>query len=193
MLFGKFHGRLGMLGIKTVSNWFLAPPLTGKRAHLWSFAAVGLPTLIRASVQGPVTGIPLSPYIPFVLLAAIALSWQHAAAVALASALVGSIMFIEPRFVPFAGPTDWFAIAVFLIASAMIIKFVHSFKGVVVEAPGCPAAKQRSGIVFSAEGGDAWASWQGHRCTIRLGTQEEVAAMMEDYLAQRELGRKLAG
>lgn len=182
-----------MLGIKTVSNWFLAPPVTGNRAHFWSVIAVALPTLIRASVQGPVTGIPLEPYVPFVLLAAIALNWRHASAVALASALVGSIMFIEPRFVPFAGPTDWFAIAAFLIGAAMIIKFVHSLKGVVVEAPGSSAAKRRNGIVFSCENGDAWASWQGHRCTVRLGTQDEVAEMMEDYLAQRELGRRLAG
>ena len=182
-----------MLGIKTVSEWFLAPPVSGARAHFWSVVAIGLPTLIRASVQGPVTGIPLEPYVPFVLLSAIALSWRHATAVALGSALVGSIMFIEPRFVPFAGPTDWFAIGVFLVGSAMIIKFVHSLKGVIVEAPGSPAAKLRDGIVFSSEGGDAWASWKGHRCTVRLGTSDEVAEMMQDYLAQRELGRKLAG
>ena len=176
---------------RIVTSWFLAPAITGQRAHFWSLVAVGLPTLIRAAVQGPVTGIPLEPYIPFVLLSAIALSWKHATAVALASALIGSIMFIEPRFVPFAGPTDWFAIATFLIAAAMIIKFVHSLKGVIVEAPGSPAAKHRKGIVFSSECGDAWASWQGHRCTVRLGTKDEVAAMMEDYLAQCELGRKL--
>ena len=182
-----------MLGIKTISNWFLAPPVTGKRAYFWSLVAVGVPTAIRASVQGPVTGIPLLPYVPFVLLAAIGLSWRFAAAVSLASALVGSIMFIEPRFIPFAGPTDWFAIMLFLVISAMIIKLVHLLKGVVVEAPGSSAAKRRSGIVFSCEGGDAWASWQGHRCTVRLGTQDEVAEMMEDYLAQRELGKKLAG
>ena len=182
-----------MLGIKTVSNWFLAPPVTGRRAFFWSLVAVGLPTLIRASVQGPVTGIPLEPYLPFILLSAIALRWQHATAVALASAMVGSIMFIEPRFVPFAGPTDWFAIVVFLVASGMIIKFVHALKGVVVATPGSPAARHRRGIVFSCEAGDAWASWQGHQCTVRLGTSDEVASMMEDYLAQRELGRKLAG
>ena len=180
-----------MLGSGIVGNWFLAPAITGKRAHFWSLVAVALPTLIRAAVQGPVNGIPLEPYVPFVLLSAIALNWRHATAVALASALVGSTLFIEPRFIILAGPTDWFAIAVFLIASAMIIKFVHSLKGVVVEAPGSPAAKQRHGIVFSSEAGDAWASWRGQRCTVRLGTQDEVAEMMEDYLAQRELGRKL--
>ena len=182
-----------MLGSKIVTRWFLAPAITGNRALFWSAIAVGLPTLIRASVQGPVTGIPLEPYIPFVLLSAIALSWRHAVAVALVSALVGSTLFIEPRFIILAGPTDWFAIAAFLVASAMIIKFVHALKGLVVEAPGSPAARHRTGIVFSSEGGDAWASWQGHRCTVRLGTKDEVAAMMQDYLAQCELGRKLCG
>ena len=182
-----------MFGSKIVTSWFLAPAITGRRAHFWSLVAVGLPTLIRAAVQGPVTGIPLSPYVPFVLLSAIALSWKHATAVAVISSLVGSVMFIEPRFVLFAGPTDWFAIAVFLVTAAMIIKFVHAVKGLVVEAPGSPAAKHRDGIVFSSESGDAWASWQGHRCTVRLGTKDEVAVMMQDYLAQCELGRQLAG
>ncbi len=181
-----------MLGSKIVTKWFLAPAMTGKRAHFFSLAAVGLPTLIRASVQGPVTGIPLLTYVPFVLLAAIALCWRHAVAVALVSALVGSTLFIEPRFVILAGPTDWFAIAAYLIASAMIIKFVHSLKGVVVEVPGSSAAKHRSGIVFSSEGGDTWASWPGRGCTVHLGDRDEVAAMMEDYLAQCELGRRLA-
>jgi len=182
-----------MLGSKIVSKWFLAPRITGIQAFFWSLVAVVIPTLLRAAVQGPVIGIPLLSYVPFVLLAAIALSWRHAAAVAMISAFVGSVMFIEPRFIILAGPTDWFAIAMFLIASAMIIKFVHSLKGVVVAAPGSPGAKQRSGIVFSCEAGDAWASWQGQQCTVHLGTQDEVAEMMKDYLAQRELGRKLAG
>lgn len=178
--------------ISSVRKWFLAPAITGTRAHVLSGIAVVIPTLIRASVQGPVSGIPLDTYVPFVLLAAIALGWKNAVAVAVISAFVGSTLFIEPRFIVLAGPTDWFAINIFLVASAMIIKFVHSLKGLVVEAPGSAAAKRRSGIVFSCEGGDAWASWQGHRCTVRLGTTEEVAAMMQDYLAQCELGRKLA-
>lgn len=181
-----------MIGLGLVKKWFLAPPLTGVRAHLCSMIAVALPTLIRAAFQDVVSGIPLLAYIPFVLLAAIGLGWRHATAVALGAALVGSLLFIEPRFIFLAGPTDIFAIAAFLVGSAMIIKFVHAIKGIVVDAPGSSAAQQRSGIVFSSEGGDAWASWQGHSCSVRLGNQDDVAEMMQDFLAQRELGKQLA-
>lgn len=181
-----------MIGLGLMRKWFLAPPLTGKWAHICSIIAVALPTLIRAGFQGVVSGIPLLAYVPFVLLSAIGLGWRHATAVALGSAVVGSLLFIEPRFIFLAGPTDIFAITAFLVGSAMIIKFAHALKGIVVDAPGSPAAQQRSGIVFSAEGGDVWASWQGHSCSVRLGDQEDVAEMMQDFLAQRELGKQLA-
>ena len=180
-----------MPGVRVVKRWFLAPPISGYRAILFGILAVALPTLIRASVQGPVSGIVFSTYIPFVLLSAIALDWTYASVVALASAFVASMLFIEPRFVFLAGPTDYFGIAVFLIASAMIIKFVSALKGVVVDVPGSATARRRSGIVFSSEGGDAWASWKGDSCSIRLGTHDEVAEMMQDFLAQRDLGKRL--
>ena len=176
-----------MPGIHVVKRWFLAPPISGYRAILFGLAAVALPTLIRASVQGSVSGIVFSSYIPFVLLSAIALEWTHAAVVALVSAFVARMLFIEPRFVFLAGPTDVFGIAVFLVASAMIIKFVSALKGVVVDVPGSATARRRNGIVFSLEGGDAWASWQGDSCSIRLGNYDEVAEMMQDFLAHRDL------
>jgi hypothetical protein len=173
-------------------SWFLAPPVTGIRAVIYSLGAVALPTIIRASVQGPVSDAALLAYVPFILLAALAVEWQYAAAVALASALLGTYLFIEPRFVFMAGPTDTFSVILFLIGSALIIKLVHDLKGVLVDVPGSPAARHRGGIVFSAEAGDAWASWQGHSCSVRLGSQEEVAEMMQDFLAQRELGKRLS-
>jgi len=160
---------------------------------MYSLGAVGLPTLIRAAFQGPVSGIPLLAYFPFVLLVSIAVEWKFAAAVALASSLVATYLFVEPRFIFLAGPTDVFAIIAFLIASALIIKFIHELKGVVVDVPGSPAARHRAGVVFSSEAGDAWASWQGHSCSIRLGRQDEVAEMMQDFLAQKDLGKRLNG
>lgn len=182
-----------MMGFRAVKRWFLAPPMSGYRAILFGLASVALPTVIRSSVDGSVSGIVFSAYVPFVLLSAIALEWTYASAFALVSAFVASMMFIEPRFVFLAGPTDLFGISVFLIACAMIIKFVHTLRGIVVESPGSAAARHRTGIVFSSEGGDAWASWQGHGCSVRLGTQEEVAEMMQDFLSQRELGKRLCG
>ena len=182
-----------MIATRLARDWFLAPPVTGYRAAIYSTGAVALPTLIRAAFQGPVSGIPLLAYFPFMLLVSMAVEWRFAVAVALLSSLLGTYLFVEPRFIFFAGPTDVFAVVAYLIASALVIKLVHDFKGVVVDAPGSPAARARTGVVFSSEAGDAWASWQGHSCSIRLGRQDEVAEMMQDFLAQRELGKRLNG
>ena len=181
------------IAFRIVKQWFLSPPVSGYRAVLLGLAAITVPTVIRASLDGMVSGIVFSAYIPFVLLSAIALKWTHATIMAACSAFVASMMFIEPRFVFLAGPTDVFGMAIFLIASATIIKFAHSLKGIVVDSPGSAAARCRTGIVFSSENGDAWASWQGHGCSVRLGTQEEVAEMMRDFLLQKDLGERLRG
>ena len=47
------------------------------------------------------------------------------------------------------------------------------------------------GIVFSLEKGQAWASWYGQESHVQLGPQGEVAEMMEDFLAQLEVGKRL--
>ena len=48
-------------------------------------------------------------------------------------------------------------------------------------------------VVFSLEGGQAWASWYGSHSWVRLGPENEVAEMMRDFLAQRELAKRLEG
>lgn len=47
-------------------------------------------------------------------------------------------------------------------------------------------------IIFSSREGYVWASWPDTNATVRLGSHELVAAMMQDFLAQDTLGRRLA-
>ena len=47
------------------------------------------------------------------------------------------------------------------------------------------------GIVFSLEKGEVWASWYGHGAPVHLGSQRKVSEMMEDFLAQVEVGKRL--
>ena len=47
------------------------------------------------------------------------------------------------------------------------------------------------GIVFSLERGQVWASWEQQEDSVHLGSEEEVVPMMEDFLAQVALGKKL--
>lgn len=46
-------------------------------------------------------------------------------------------------------------------------------------------------IIFSLHEGYVVASWPGTDASVRLGRHEIVAAMMEDFLAQDALGRRL--
>lgn len=46
-------------------------------------------------------------------------------------------------------------------------------------------------IIFSLQEGYVLASWPGTDASVRLGRHEVVAAMMEDFLAQDALGRRL--
>ena len=50
---------------------------------------------------------------------------------------------------------------------------------------------ESGGIIFSLEGGRVWASWPGTDSNVVLGTKDEVAEMMRDFLAQVELGERL--
>lgn len=46
-----------------------------------------------------------------------------------------------------------------------------------------------SGVVFSVEDGQVWASWYGVDAPVRLGPCDQVVEMMEDFIAQVELGK----
>jgi hypothetical protein len=47
------------------------------------------------------------------------------------------------------------------------------------------------GIVFSSRDGFVWASWPETDAAVRLGRHDMVAAMMQDFLAQDALGKRL--
>src|SRR6478752_4100573 len=103
------------------NRWLRAPLLTGQRAIVCATLALALPTLVRAAVNGVVTGCEFTPYLPFVFLCAVMLRWWQAGAVALASvAIFGGVLEGPPRhmlalpcFLPSAG--------IFLVASAGMI------------------------------------------------------------------------
>ena len=47
-------------------------------------------------------------------------------------------------------------------------------------------------IIFSLIDGFVWACWPGTSASVRLGDHEPVIAMMRDFLAQCDLGERLA-
>jgi hypothetical protein len=165
------------------------PPVTGKWALVFTIAALAVPTLIRASVDGVVADVAFGPYFPFVLLAAILLGWRYAAAVAFGSAVLADMLFVDPRFIFMAGPTDVFGVATFLLTSFLMIGVVQAIRSVIND--GVRPAGTGEGIIFSLEREQAWASWRGANYYLRLGSPDEVAEMMKDFLAQLEVGKRL--
>ena len=183
-----------MTRIGNLRSWLLAPSLKGVWAYIGVAVAVAVPTLIRELLDDLVTGTEYAPYFPSVLLAAIFLGWGYAALVALISTIVVDALFIGPPPLLLEGPSDLFGVAVFVTGSALIIGFVHAIRSVIASHPAAVRAEETpGGIVFSLEDGQAWASWYGQDSPVRLGPQEEVEEMMEDFLAQLELGRHLSG
>jgi hypothetical protein len=53
-------------------------------------------------------------------------------------------------------------------------------------------ANSSEAVVFSLLNGFVWASWPGASGSVRLGRYEGVVDMMRDFLAQSELGDRLA-
>jgi hypothetical protein len=49
-----------------------------------------------------------------------------------------------------------------------------------------------SEVIFSLDDDFVWASWSCAAPRVRLGRYEDVIAMMRDFIAQSELGERLA-
>lgn len=174
----------------SIRRWLRAPLLTGWPALLCGILALALPTLVRAAVNGVVTGCEFTPYLPFILVCAILFRWWQAGAVALASvAIMGGILEGPPRhmlalpcFLPSAG--------MFLAASGAMIG-AGALLRKLVAALGKPD-DSLGGVIFSLEKGEVWASWYGHGQPVRLGNRRRVAKMMDDFVRQEELAERLA-
>ncbi len=174
-----------------LTRWVHAPPVTGPLALLCGFAAVALPTAVRAAIDGVVTGCEFTPYLPFVLLSAILMRWWHAAAVALLSVAVLGGLFIGPLVDPHGITCFASGAGIFLASSAMMIGIVILFRRVFGAMLNRGADESPGGIVFSLDDGKVWASWYGQGPPVLLGSQKKVSGMMEDFLAQEEVGKRL--
>ena len=176
--------------VTLLRKWLAATPVAGRPAFMFAVAAVALPTLYRVSLDGIVMGIGYCSYLPFVLLSALLLGWREAAAVALVSMVVVDALFVGPRFQLVEGPTDMLGDLGFLVASALIIGLVHAIRTAFEDLVG-PTV--RGGVIFSLKDGKAWASWPTSGFHLCLGSRDDVAEMMKDFVAQVEVGKRLSG
>jgi len=181
-----------MTRAEPIAHWPEEPTVhTESWALFWTILAVLIPTVFREVVPGSMMGCETIPYVPSVLLAAVFLGWRYAAIAALFSALVADWLFLGPDRT-LVDACDLFGVGVFLFASALIIASVELPRQVPRDSVCSAPDRDPAGIVFSLEKGQAWASWYGQKAPIRLGPESEVAEMMEDFLAQLEVGKRLA-
>jgi hypothetical protein len=117
--------------------------------------------------------------------------WQ-AMAVALASVgLFGGLFMGAP--IHLVSECFLFSAGLFLASSAAMIGAVIFVRRVFAAMQNRGADEGLGGIVFSLEQGEVWASWYGQGPPVLLGTQRKVVTMMDDFLRQEELGRRLNG
>jgi len=165
-------------------KWVQAPPVTGWMALLCGLAAIWLPTIVRASVNGSVAGCEFTPYLPFVLICAILLRWWQAGVVALASVAILGGLFGGSAHLDFQCFAS--AAGIFLGASAMLIAIALLVRRSLQERG---ADHSSGGLVFSLDKGEVWASWRGQSSPVRLGSQRRVTETMESFLANAEPGK----
>ena len=171
------------------TRWLCGPPLRGYLALLCAIVAIGIPAALRFAVSGVVTGCEYTPYLPFILICAILLPWWYAAAAALATVgIMGGMFGGSPAF-HLACFFD--ATVLFLTSSAIMIGIAVAIRGVISALQQRGADESAGGIVFSLEKGEVWASWYGQGPPVLLGSQRKVSEMMQDFLAQEQLGKRL--
>ena len=146
--------------------------------------------LLLADVVGE--RFPFFTYTPFIVLAGALLSWRNAALVSVAAWVTADLLFMSPKFDLALDTVELVGLIIFAVSAFLIIALVEAVR-VIVENSLRPVKPEgfAAPVVFSLEQGDAWASWYGSHSWVRLGPDEEVAEMMRDFLAQRELAKRL--
>ena len=102
-------------------TWLLKPHMAGRLALFCGIIILALPTIIRAAIDGVVTGCEFTPYLPFVLLSAILLRWWQASLVALASVAILGLLFMGPPYELVASTCFMSSAGIFIAASAVMI------------------------------------------------------------------------
>jgi hypothetical protein len=176
-------------------SWFLRPPVRGKWAVVWIVAALPVATIVRSTMMCPdPIGECCTPLFIFVMLTAVMLGWIGAVVATLLSAVVSIALFV-PRAngMEMAPMGEFWSALLFFFYCAMIIGAVEYVRRSFARYSRVAGTKEASsGVVFSIEEGQAWANWPGHASPIRLGPDEEVTAMMKDFVAQVEVAHRLA-
>jgi hypothetical protein len=174
-----------------LTSWLQAPPITDASAVVWALVAIAVPTAIRESLTDVVVGCEFTPFLPFVLLAAILLPWAYACGIALLSPAISGALVLSGREQTTSLDCFLTATALFLASSAAIIGAVVFIRRLFAASHLRGLDESSGGVVFSLDKQEVWAHWYGSGPPVHLGSQDRVERMMEDFLAQVEVGKRL--
>ena len=147
---------------------------------------------MRIATGGP-TGDGFCAYLPFVTFAAMALDWRAATVLATVSGLLADYLFEGVRFELFESAADIARVVYFAVAAGLIILLAQAFRKSLAHSLWLDVrGRAPKSLVFSRRDGEACVSWYGGKSFVPLGPADEVEMMMRDYLAQQEVGRRLA-
>lgn len=176
-------------------SWFVLPPLRGKWVILWIIISLPVATVIRSLMHcQSAIGECCAPFFVFVLLSAILLGSRAAIVAALVSVAVSVLLYSqEAHQMRMAGDSEFWGAMLFLLYCLLIVFTVEFVRRSFARFSRLASVKETSsGVIFSLEGGQAWASWPGSPSPVRLGPESEVTEMMHDFIAQVELGKRMA-
>jgi hypothetical protein len=172
-------------------NWLFAPPLRGAPAWAVTAAAIAIPSLLRIAIPPHLMDQGCTTYFPFVLMASILCGWRYASLAAIGSVISCHTIMAGTPFELNFSDSQIEGYGIFLAASALMIAVVRLFRAAAGRSLRQAGAKgNERGVVFSLDGGEAWASWYGVDAPVRLGPRDQVVNMMEDFIKQVELGKK---
>ena len=187
-----------MTRTKLLRSWFIEPPLSGKLAALWILLSLPLAMLIRSTMDCPdAIGECCTPLIILVMLTAVLLGSVGAGAVAVlaavASLLVSSNQGTHGQMAMATEGGEVWGMALYVLYCVAVIAAVELTRRTFARHSRYSSPNESSsGIIFSVEQGQAWASWPGNPLPVRLGPAPEVTTMMQDFILQAELAHRLA-
>ena len=175
-------------------SWFVAPPLAGKWVLLWILISLPVALVIRNSMHcTELVGDCCTPLLVFVMLTAILFgTWAALISVAAAAAVL-LLLYSPPVGHAVGSEGEAWGLALFVLYCLLTVGAVQYVRRCFVRFSRSAGTQERSsGVIFSLEEGHAWASWPGSPAPVRLGPEHEVTRMMEDFIAQVEVGQRLA-
>jgi hypothetical protein len=173
-------------------SWLFAPPIHGPWAVALTVVAGLIPVFIRLGMSPQIDDQACTIFCPFVLAISILCGWRWALALAVGTATACNTILMGAPYMFHFQRSEIEGLSTFLGYSVFVVLVIQLFRMTAARSlRQAGAAERASGIVFSLDDGQAWASWYGIDAPVRLGPRDEVVQMMEDFIAQVELGKRL--